>query len=649
MRVEDFLARLEGVHGDAPQWSARCPAHDDRAPSLTVGLGEGGRILVSCWAGCTVEDICHAAGVTVGDLFDKEAKRNESLGLGLQLQRALTPPLPSAEEMHDDQLALLRSLDTHKAILRLKGWNYHALAAMDIGLRGNRLMIPVRDLDGELTQYLRYWPESRPKMLATRGHKRTPLYVLHDAGPLWIVEGETDAISVACAGFAVIGAPGASAKAHAEWCEPARGRDVIVCMDHDEPGRKAAAKWAQTATHKGAASVRVVSWHAQAEGYDVSELLLELGGDPGRFRAELEKLAAAAEPFETNREAPVPTTAPDLNGYEPGEVILTPLSSFRVRRLRMLWRERVPVGRVGIVFGPPGLGKSTLLALMAADVTQAGGHVLIASAEDAPATTLMPRMIAANADVGLVDVLSTKAKDGDTGLVLPRDLHSIEQRMDGRAMLVIDPISAHLGDEINEWKEQDVRAQVLAPLAKYADETGCAVVLVKHPNRSDGSDPLARISGSGGFGAAARFVLLLGNHPDDVGLDPDERRTVLIHVKASENAKQPAMIFRRRLVGVDGEGGPAVVPRLELLDDQTHIAPEAVLEVTDPQDAGAFTDAIEFIRHELADGPKLSKQMQAAARERGDFSPRTLAKAKRALKIKSAKVGTVWWWEPPWA
>jgi len=647
MRVEDFLSRLEAVRGDAPQWAARCPAHDDRQASLTVGLGKDGRILVTCWAGCTLEDICRAAGVTVADLFDQEAKRNETLGLGAQMLRALSPPLPTEEEVTRDEVALLERPDMYQAIERLKGWNMSTLAAAEIGVRGNRLTIPIRNLKGELVQYLKYWPELQPKMLATRGHKRTPLYLLHDDGPLWIVEGETDAISAACCGFAVIGAPGASAKAHAEWLEPVRGRDVIVCMDHDEPGRKAAARWALTATNKGAASVTVIELHGHVEGYDVTDVLLE-AGNPQAARWQLLELARTAEPFQPVRTTPKPTAAPDVDTYETGDIILTPLSSFRVRRLRMLWRDRIPIGRLGIIYGPPGQGKSTLLALLIADVTRLGGRVLIASAEEAPETTLLPRAIAAGADVGLVDLISTKATDGSVELVLPRDLKQLERRMSGSAMLLIDPLVPHIGDEINAWHEQQIRAQILAPLGQYADRTGCAVPVVMHMNKSNHTDPLSRISGSGGFGAAARWAMLLGSHPDDIGLPEDDRRVVLVHVKANETRRQLAMVFRRKQTAVDGGNGEiAVVPMLELEDDAAMISPEAVLEHTDPDEAGAFTQAIEFLKYELSDGPKPSKRMTAAARERGDFSERTLRKAKHALGAPSFREANVWYWKLP--
>lgn len=649
MRIEDFLERLEAVHGTAPQWTARCPAHDDRQASLTIGLGDEGKILITCWAGCELEDICQAAGVTVADLFDQEAKDRASLGLGARLQRAMNPLLPGAPELERDQLTLLRSLDTQHQIRKLKGWNYTTLAALDVGMRGNRLTIPVRDLNGEIVQYLRYWPESQPKMLATKGHRRTPLYALLDTGPVWIVEGETDAISIACAGFAVIGAPGASAKAHSDWCEPVRGRDVIVCMDYDEPGNKAALKWARSAAARGAASVKIVTFVGRAPAFDVSDLLLELHGDPARFRAALLELEHGAEPFEEELRAQhMPTPAPNHDDAEPGEIVTRSLSSYRVQRLPMLWRERIPVGRVGIIYGPPGQGKSTLLALIVADVTQAGGKVLIASGdENDPATTLLPRMAAAGADVGLVDLMWTKAVKGETELVLPRDLDALGIRMKGAAMLLIDPLSAHFGDTINPWKEQEVRSQILAPLAYHARGTGCAVPYVSHMNKSNGTDPLSRISGSGGFGAAARFALLLGSHPDDIGLEPAEQRLVLVHVKANESARQPAIVFRRRIVGIDSDNEVAAVPVLEIEDDRAQISPEAVLEHTDPEEAGAFTQALEFLKSELSNGPKPSKQLLTTARQRGDFSERTLRKAKHALKVKSEREGSEWWWVRP--
>jgi hypothetical protein len=69
MSAEAILERLQGVRRNGAGWTARCPAHQDRSPSLSVRNGEGGRILVHCFAGCTVDGICAGLGITVADLF----------------------------------------------------------------------------------------------------------------------------------------------------------------------------------------------------------------------------------------------------------------------------------------------------------------------------------------------------------------------------------------------------------------------------------------------------------------------------------------------------------------------------------------------------------------------------------------------------
>ena len=71
MNLNDFLYQLEDVTGSGKQYSAKCPAHDDRKASLSVSEGEDGRILLNCHAGCSAEEICGALGIKVSDLFSK--------------------------------------------------------------------------------------------------------------------------------------------------------------------------------------------------------------------------------------------------------------------------------------------------------------------------------------------------------------------------------------------------------------------------------------------------------------------------------------------------------------------------------------------------------------------------------------------------
>jgi hypothetical protein len=274
---------------------------------------------------------------------------------------------------------------------------------------------------------------------------------------------------------------------------------------------------------------------------------------------------------------------------------------------------------------------------------------LIASAEDDIETTIRPRLIAHDANVELVTLLSTKASEGETLLMLPRDIGKLGEAMAGHALALIDPLSAHLGDDVNTWNEQQVRALVLAPLMWHARRADCAVAGIMHLNKSGGGDALSRISGSGGFGGAARFVLLLGTHPGDVGRD--DARVALVHVKASEGRVQPALTFRRTTATITDDDVEVETPLLELVREDERLSAESVLAVTDPDEAGAFTQAIDWLRYELADGPKQSKRLLAAARERGDFSERTLRKAKTVLGVKSERDEGAWLWVPPttWA
>ena len=72
MTLQDILSRLEGVHGSGRQYSAKCPAHDDKRASLSISVGEDGKILFNCHAGCQAPDVARALGLSMEDLFPGE-------------------------------------------------------------------------------------------------------------------------------------------------------------------------------------------------------------------------------------------------------------------------------------------------------------------------------------------------------------------------------------------------------------------------------------------------------------------------------------------------------------------------------------------------------------------------------------------------
>ena len=92
--VEMFISRLDKVSGSAKGWRARCPAHDDRHPSLSIGVGDDDRVLLKCHAGCSTEAVVDALGLTMRDLMPDDAVRNN--GNRRRSQRSYPTPEAAA-------------------------------------------------------------------------------------------------------------------------------------------------------------------------------------------------------------------------------------------------------------------------------------------------------------------------------------------------------------------------------------------------------------------------------------------------------------------------------------------------------------------------------------------------------------------------
>jgi predicted ATP-dependent serine protease len=167
--------------------------------------------------------------------------------------------------------------------------------------------------------------------------------------------------------------------------------------------------------------------------------------------------------------------------------------------VRWLWTGRIPRGKLTLVEGPPGLGKTLLLLGVAARCSAAmpmplqgdtaegcGINVLIVSYEDGLADTLRPRIEAAGADLTRVHFIERVVEHSDRGavetlLALPEHIAELEQRiraLDAR-LVVIDPLMAAISAKVDAHKDQDVR-RVLAELRNLAERTGAAVVAVRH-------------------------------------------------------------------------------------------------------------------------------------------------------------------------
>jgi putative DNA primase/helicase len=282
---------------------------------------------------------------------------------------------------------------------------------------------------------------------------------------------------------------------------------------------------------------------------------------------------------------------------------LQPMSSVRRMAIRWLpgYRGYIPLGMLTLLAGRQGLGKSLYGHMLAAELTRAGSTVLLASAEEPASEMIRPRLEAAGANLDHVHRMTLAGSAGGAGLKLPG--HAPELRdviLDaGPRLVILDPVGAYVGGNIDSWKDDSVR-QVLTPLAAIAEEAGCAFLLVGHLNKGTG-DYLARVMGSTAWTAAVRSALLFSDDPDA----PDEGRRLLSLGKTNISPHgTPGRLYAIEEVRLpaDGQHEEVDAPRLNLVGDSQVSATEALGGST-VKPSEKIEAAIDYLLAMLKDGP----------------------------------------------
>lgn len=341
----------------------------------------------------------------------------------------------------------------------------------------------------------------------------------------------------------------------------------------------------------------------------------------------------------------------DVKRAEPLDIVCRSFADIVPERLSWLWPGRIPRGKLTMIAGHPGLGKSQLTIYIASAVTtgkpfhesdevREPGNVVFLSAEDDPADTIRPRLDAAGADpkrVFFVD--GTRDHSGDRMFSLERDvprLAALGDRYGEIQLIVIDPVSAYMG-RTDTHKNADVRS-VLAPLSKLAEETGAAIVCVTHLNKSAMPLAMQRFTGSGAFVAAARAAFLVAPDPDE-----PERRFFL-PVKNNLGPNVQALAFR-----LEQKHLPDALVSSAIQWEPGEVAwtaDDVMAAEAGRRSASAFEKAREFLLHKLDEGPVPAATVEADATAVG-ISGATLKRAKRKLGITSKKsdYNGAWQWE----
>jgi hypothetical protein len=360
-------------------------------------------------------------------------------------------------------------------------------------------------------------------------------------------------------------------------------------------------------------------------------------------------------------ETEVRRIAESVARYSPGAVPGILASAVTPKKVDWLWRGRLPLAKVVVFEGDPDEGKSTTAIDIAARVTTgaampdgnpgipASGAVIV-SLEDGIDDTIVPRFMAAKADLSKVRIIQTiKGPDGiDRTPTLPVDLPEIEAAIKdvGARILVIDPLVATLASDTNSFRDQDIR-RVLAPLAVLADANGVLAIVIRHLNKGSNPNPKYRGGGSIGILGAARAAFLFAESPDKDG------SKIMAAVKTNLCAKPPAMRYALRGRQVDFKG-PIDTVAVEWQGESAHTAKALLAEGEGQEDLNALAEAKDFLAEVLKDGPQDSAAVLREAKIAGiasEKSRRTLDRAKAILGVKSRKVGIGsgqhWEWELP--
>jgi putative DNA primase/helicase len=331
---------------------------------------------------------------------------------------------------------------------------------------------------------------------------------------------------------------------------------------------------------------------------------------------------------------------------EPGAVLRC-FRDITPKPLLWLWPGRIPLGKLTLLIGDPGLGKSLLTNDVASRVTRGTlfpdgaacevGSVILLSAEDDAADTIRPRLDAAGADVSRAHVLeAVRVQLTDGSLIektfnLETDSAALEAALreypDVR-LIVIDPISAYLGG-VDSHSNAEVRG-ILAPLTALAARFGVAVLCVTHLRKSAGAAIYRAIS-SIAFAAAARAVWAVAPDPEDLD------RKLLLAVKQNLSASAGGLAFR-----IETQNN---VPRLAWEPGLVDLAANDVLGNVDmQQDQSERREAREWLKDFLADGPVAVKKIQGEAKAAG-WSWMTVRRAKEELLVITSKNGYQGRWE----
>lgn len=352
-------------------------------------------------------------------------------------------------------------------------------------------------------------------------------------------------------------------------------------------------------------------------------------------------------------EAEIHRPGTSASNTQPDGVMLTRGDSLTPEPVQWLWPGWLALGKLAILAGAPGTGKTTTALALAATVTRGGywpdghlataGDVLIWSGEDDAADTLLPRLMAAGADRSRVYFVGEVREDGEARPFDPAtdtaELLQAASRLPALRFILVDPVvSAVAGDS---HKNTEVR-RGLQPLVDFAAQAGAALVGITHFSKGGaGQDPAQRVTGSIAFTAVARVVLACAKVKDEQG---NERR-ILARSKSNIGPDEGGFVYSLEQV----EAMPGIWTSRAVWGEALTGSARDLLAEPEPDTRGERSkEAEEFLREALAKGPTPSATVKREASDAG-ISWMTVRRAADSLHVIKRKGGMNdgWYWSLP--
>lgn len=657
--LDRVLSKLQGVQcvGDG-KYKALCPAHDDHDPSLSVDTGDDGKVLLTCRSQhCETAAIVREMGLSMSDLFPANGSSHTPNGKPPKAEKPAKPfdSIDAALNDYEKGWANLGPVDRDYLYRNAKGEEVGCVLRWN--LPDDKVIKPVSLIDGKW--YQKHMPDPRPLY-------NLPEILAADSDVIYLHEGEEccEKFSAHCGGAESVRisttTPGGSNAAHLANYNPLTGRSVVIIRDNDEPGIKYAATVSGELLRRGC-KVKIVVMPGVPVAGDIVDWLDTFGeaAEPQGILAAFDKIVDAvpwldSQPIESEKKRNASETSHRDKSEPSSSPILIPFSQIEPREVSWLWKNKIPLGRITVIGGPQGNGKSFTSIDFAARISTGTpwpdgepcnrGDVIIISCEDDVHDTIRPRLDAHYADVTRVlalpgvERIDKDGKKNQTAFTLA-DVDALEyailQRPECRA-IIIDPIGGYVG-RISTSADNEVR-EVLAPVNRLAEKYNVAVIVIAHHRKASGNSADDMILGSRAFTALARAVWHVFADPDD------ENRRLFLAGKNNLAPKQPGLAF-----SIMGDPPSVNWER----DAVTMTANECLQAQQSPGTRGPPpTDRKEtesFITERLMHGPRPSKEIEDEAIEILGVSKPTIQRAKKNVGVESFRptIPGPWFWRLP--